>query len=406
MHTRLQAMLLSRTAPVILTPAFANGGLTPLIPSLYEGLNIVSRELVGAIPTVTRNVSAERAAVGQTVLYPIVPEATTSNVVPSMTIPEPADKTIGNGTLTITKAKAAEFGITGEESLGLGRTWQTIQADLFAEGLRALVNEIELDLMVEAAQNAGLVYTGPAGGLFSGDKLTDAAQMRKLLDDQGAPLTGRAMIANTSTGANLRSHYNLTRANEAGTDLTLRSGELLDLMGFSVHETGQTVSQVAGTAASATTNASGYAIGTKVINLAAAGTGTFVKGDIVSFAGDSRKYVIAVGDTDVSNGGSITLTDGLKQAIPAAATAITKQANSTTQAVAFSRDAMVLAARAPAIPPGGDAARESMMITDPRSGMTFEVRVYEGYRKLRYEVACAWGVKAIKSRHILSAING
>lgn len=404
---RMQAILSSRTSPGVLSlvPAFANT-LTGLIPSLYAGLDIVSRELVGAIPVVTRNLAAERAAVGQTVTFPIVPEATLGDVTPQMAIPEPADKAIGNNTLTITKSKYAEFGITGEETLGLGSQWQAIQADLFAQGLRTLVNAIELDLMVEASQNASLVYTGPAGGLFSGDKLTDAAQIRKLLDDNGAPVTGRAMIINTGSGANLRSMYNLTRANEAGTTLTLRDGELLDLMGFSVHETGQVVSQTAGTAASATTNTAGYAIGAKVINLASAGTGTFVKGDVVSFAGDTRKYVVAIGDTDVSNGGSITLTSGIRQAIPGAATAITKQASFVSQGVAFSRDAMVLAARAPALPPGGDAARERMMITDPRSGMTFEISVYEGYRKLRYEVACAWGVKAIKPNHIVAAVNG
>lgn len=400
--SRLKPMLLARTGPAILTPAFANT-LTGLIPSLYAGLDIVSRELVGFVPAVTRNLTTERAAVGQTVTYPIVPPATLDDVVPSNIIPDPADKAIGTNTLTITKAKAAAFGVTGEETLGLGSTWQTVQADLFAQGLRTLVNSIELDLAAEAAANASLVYTAPGGGLFSGDKMTDAAQIRKLLDDNGAPATGRALIGNTTTGANLRSMYNLTRANEAGSTLTLRDGELLDLLGFSVHETGQVVNQTAGTAASATTNASGYAIGAKTITLASAGTGTFVKGDIVSFAGDTRKYVVAVGDTDVSNGGTITLTTGLRQAIPASATAITRNASYSAQAVAFSRDALVLAARAPALPPGGDAARERMMLTDPRSGMTFEVSVYEMYRKLRYEVACAWGVKAIKSDHIVLA---
>lgn len=405
-RNRMQAILRSGVAPAILTPAFANT-LTGLIPSLYAGLDIVSRELVGLAPTVTRNVAAERAAVGQTVVFPIVPDATTSNVVPQMAIPEPGDKAIANNTLTITKSKSAEFGITGEEALGLGgNMWQSIQADLFAQGVRALVNELEADGMAEAYANAGLFYAAPAGGLFSGDKMTDAAQMRKLLDDQGAPITGRAMILSTASGANMRSMYNLTRANEAGTTMTLRDGELMELMGFSVHESGQGVTRTQGTAAAATTDATGYAVGATTITLAAAGTGTFVAGDVIQFAGDSNRYVVRTGDTDVSNGGSITLTSGLRQAIPAAATAITRPIAGTSftgQGVAFSRDAMVLAARAPALPPGGDAARERMQITDPRSGITFEVSVYEGYRKLRYEVALAWGWKAVKPRHIIAA---
>ena len=40
-----------------------------------------------------------------------------------------------------------------------------------------------------------------------------------------------------------------------------------------------------------------------------------------------------------------------------------------------------------------------MMITDDRSGLAFEVSIYGGYRKVRYEIALAWGVKNIKPQH-------
>lgn len=66
---------------------------------------------------------------------------------------------------------------------------------------------------------------------------------------------------------------------------------------------------------------------------------------------------------------------------------------------AFSRSAIVLATRAPALPEEGDMADDRMMIQDPRTGMAFEVSMYKQYRRVRYEIAAAWGVQNIKPAH-------
>ncbi len=87
-----------------------------------------------------------------------------------------------------------------------------------------------------------------------------------------------------------------------------------------------------GTNAGATTNAAGYAVGATVITLASAGTGTILAGDVITFTGDGNKYVVISGDNNVANGGTITLAaPGLRQAIPAAATAITTGNITATQ---------------------------------------------------------------------------
>ena len=78
-----------------------------------------------------------------------------------------------------------------------------------------------------------------------------------------------------------------------------------------------------GTAVGATTNAAGYAVGTKTITLASDGTGTILTGDTITIAGDTNYYEVDNGDSDVSNGGTIVLKTGLKKAIAASAKAIT-----------------------------------------------------------------------------------
>lgn len=385
--------------------------LTRLIPDLYAGLDVVSRELVGFIPSVTRNTSAERASLGQSIVYPIAPTLTAVDISPAMTIPEPTDRTIGNDTLTISKSRSVDFGFVGEEQLGLnnGPGYLSIQADLFAQALRTLVNEIEADLATVAFQNASRAF-GTAGTVPFATTLADAAQVRKILDDNGAPSTGRTLVVDTTIGANIRTLGQLTKVNEAGSQMTLRDGTLMDLHGMMIKESGQIRTFTAGTAASATTNNAGYAVGATTITLASAGTGTILAGDYVTFAGDTNKYLVVTGDADVSGGGTIVLSaPGLRVAIPASTTAITvvKPGGaplSTTRAVAFSPNALVLVTRAPALPIGGDLAVDSEMITDPRSGLNFEIRVYKGYHKMKAEVGLAWGFKATKREHLAGLI--
>lgn len=403
----LSGTALSLPMPAILRiPTGYANTLTPLIGDMYTAMDVVSRELVGFIVGAMRAPSVERAAVGQSVAYPIAPPQTAYDIVPAMQVPEPPDNAFTTGFMAITKSRAVPFGITGEEQRALnappgGPGMVSVQAMWIAQAIRTLVNEVETDLAVEAAANASRAY-GTAGTTpFTADKLTDAAQVRKILDDNGAP-PGRSLVGNTSMGANLRSMYNLTRANEAGTTLTLRQGELLDLLGFSVKETGANVRNVAGTAAGATTNAAGYAIGATAITLAAAGTGTILPGNVITFAGDTNKYVVIPngGDASTADGGLITIAEpGLRVAIPAAATAITVGASYNAN-VAFSQTALHVAMRAPAIPREGDAAADRLVLTDPRSGMSFEFSIYLGYKKVRYEVGLAWGVKASKREHI------
>lgn len=387
-------------SPLLMTGPYANI-LTGLIPDLYAGLNSVSRELVGFIPSVARNTGAERAAVGENVVWPVAPAANLFNVTPAMAIPEPTDQTIGNKSIAITKARGAEFGYVGEEQRGLnnGPGYLSVQAQQFAQALRSLTNEIESDIAVAIYKAASRAVAVADTSIFK-SSVADSANLRKLLADNGAPMTDLVMVGGTTMGAALRSLLQLTKVNEAGTQMTLRQGSLLDLNGFAIQESGQAPTHTKGTGASATTNTAGYAVGATVITLAAAGTGTIVAGDVITFAGDTNKYVVESGDADVSNGGTITIQKpGLRVAIPTAATAITINAT-YSPVIGFPQSAFGLVARPPAVPTEGDAAIDVMLLTDPRSGLVFEVRVYGGYRKVRFEVALAWGVGAIQNEWI------
>lgn len=374
--------------------------LTGLTVTIFNALDVVSRELTGFIPAVSSDMTYNRAAKGQTVTSPVAPAATATDINPGVTPPNDGDQNIGKVDMTITKARRVPVRWNGEEKLALdnnGASYNTILRDQFAQAMRTLANEVEADvagLAIGASRAVGTAGTTPFA-----TNLKDSALALKALQDNGAPKGDLQLVIDTTAGANMRTLGQLTKANEANDDSLLRRGVLLDVHGFAIRESAQVVTPASGTGASATTNAAGYAVGATAITLASAGTGTIVAGDVITFAGDTNQYVVVAGDADVSNGGTITLAKpGLRKAIPTAATAITVTPTSTRN-LAFARSAIALATRIPALPEGGDSADDRMIVTDPVSGLSFEIAIYRQYRQVQYEVSLAWGCAMVKPEH-------
>ena len=375
--------------------------LTGLIPHAYAALNQVSRELIGFTPGTTRNSSFDRAAVGQDVRVPIPPAANVTNISEAMAIPEPTDQTIDNPVMQITKSRVAEFGYTGEETVQLnsGPGYMSVQSQQIYEGIRALTNEIETDLAAEAAVSSSRAYgqsgTTPFGANLSTTAIKDSAQVRKILDDNGAPMMDRCLALNTQAGANLRSINQLNRLDATGEMQNMsmfRQGVLGDLHGMSIRETGQAYSHTKGTATGKLVNGNRRKGDTSIT--VDGGSGTIVRGDVIQFAGHSDKYIVA---QDLSNNVVTIAKPGLVEDV-ANNVAITLN-NSYTANVAYSMSALILATRLPDLPEEGDIALDRFPMMDARSGLVVEISVYPGYRKNRYEVGISWGVKGIKPEH-------
>ena len=380
--------------------------LTDVTPVLYEALDVVSRELVGFIPAVSRDSNAERAAKDESVKYHVVPAITAEDVTPGATPADSGDQTISAGTMTISKSRVAPIRWTGEEQrlllTGDKPQGRNILRDQFAQAFRTLTNEVEVDLAalyVDCARAYGTSATTPFG---TANDFSDAAQVYAILNEKGAPQADRALVLDSVAMANLRGKQSgLFHVNESGSAETLRNGSIGRLMGFNIHESGQVRSHTAGTGASATTNNAGYAIGATTLTLASAGTGTILAGDVLNFASENNglKYVVDTGDADVSNGGTVVLNgSGLKLAMSAATKAITVSATYRAN-LGFSRNAIQLVTRHPAMPDGGDDADDVMSLTDPVSGLSFQVAVYRQYRRIKYEIGLAWGVEMVKPDH-------
>ena len=365
--------------------------LSNLIPDVYAALDVVSRELVGALPGVTRDARADRLASNQTLRIAQTPTNTSSSYTPSMAIPSAVDQAIANSSLTLSKNKYAAFSWTGEEQYGMdqGPGFLSIKQDQIAQAFRVLVNEMENDVCDALAAGASRAY-GTAGTTPFASTLGDSAQVRKILDDNGAPASGRSLVIDTSAGAALRTLGQLTKANEAGNTMTLRDGELLNLHGFSVRESAQINGATAGTGASYQLSAA-LAVGDTTVSVDT-GSGTILAGDIVTISGD--KYVVAT----ALSGGSFTINAPGIRKVVADNTAITVNATSARN-LAFTSDSIVLATRLPIFPSEGDLAIDNEIITDPRTGISFDLRVYPGDGMVLYRIHALWGWKVLKPAH-------
>jgi hypothetical protein len=158
--------------------------LTSLIPTMYNALDVVSREMVGFIPAVTsrHDLRARRGRPDRAVARRA--GATASDITPGVTPPNDGDQTIGNISMTLTKARRVPVRWNGEEKKGWTTTAPatTPSSAQFAQAMRTLVNEVESDLAalhINASRAAGTAGTAPFG--TAGD-LSDTAGVLRILE--------------------------------------------------------------------------------------------------------------------------------------------------------------------------------------------------------------------------------
>jgi hypothetical protein len=380
--------------------------LSNLIPTIYAAKDTVLRELSGFITGVTRDASGETAALNQTIRYPVVPALAAGTIAPAATGPDPSATTQGSDTMTLNKIRSTSFYWEGEEQKGLGNLYDVILRDQFAQAMRTLVNEVEADLAALYVNSSRAYGTAGTTPFDSSNKLSFMAQLLKMLQDNGAPTGDLQLVVNTTASAALRTLTELWKVNESGGGDLLRRGVLLDLMGFQIRESAQVKTHTAGTGSAYQVDlGANYAAGSKTIHVES-GTGTILAGDILTntkTARDTNKYVVKTGfagdgdgDIVLANPGIIVgWTDNDPLAVGSAYAAN----------LAFSRSAIHLMMRVPAMPAGGDAADDVITVTDDQTGISFQVAMYRQYRRIAYEVGLVWGVKAIKPEAIITLLG-
>lgn len=371
--------------------------LTTLAPTLFSAAKEVAAEPFGVVGAINTSFDDKGVAKGDKVTVDVAPTRAASDFTPGATTSTGDDSTAGKIDVTITKSRKVSWHLTGEQQKSLQNA--TINQDwvsqLVKQGMRTLRNECEVDAAVAVKIGASRAF-GTAGTAPFASDLTALTNVRKILVDNGVPKADLQMVFDTNAGLNLRNLGVLQNAYQAGSDAERRTGEFLPQMGFRLSESAGIGLHTIGTGASyLVNNASGYAIGATAITVDT-GTGTVLPGDIVTFAGDTNKYVAAG-----LSGTTLTLNaPGLKKAV-ADNVAITV-GGAYTANLAFERGAVVGVLRPPIMP--ANPTIEQMLVSDDK-GMTYLMLQIAQYGQLSWEMHLAWGFQAVNGEFSAIALG-
>jgi hypothetical protein len=384
--------------------------LTGLTEILYQARDLVAQEPAGFMNSVTVNGGSEGVSAGGTVTSIRTAEPTLeTSYSPGMTVPDAADITTSTESLTLTQFAGASIPLKGEQFLQLANTVGSEFAlqQLYAQAIRKMVNTIEAAVGTAAYQGSSRAV-GTAGTTPFGSNFEILSDLYKILEDNGTPMSDGmlSVLLNTSASANLRKRSTLTNVGDAGTDATLRRGELLNIYNMSIKSSAGVTSHTKGAGASYLVNNGNIAVGSTTLSFDGGTVNTtgFKAGDVISIADEptSGNYVVKTGLTSAA-GNVVINYPGLRGAI-VDGKAVTI-GNSYAGNVAFHKAAIELAMRPPAQPPGGDQGEEIGVLVDPRTGLSFSARLYKGYGMNQIKLMAFYGIKVWKPEFVATLMG-
>ena len=383
---------------------------TGLTEILYQARDQVCREPIAFAQGVMVNAGSEGVSQYGTVTSMRSTEPTLeTSYTPSMTVPDAADIVTDVDSLTLSLYAGASIPLKGEQFAQLANTVgaEIALRQLYAQAIRKMVNSVEATIANVAYKGASRAV-GSAGSAPFSSNFNTVNELRQILEDNGCPMDDGmlSLVINTTAGTNLRNLSTLTSVDSAGSDATLRRGELLNIGGMSIRTSAQIQSHIKGAGASYVINNGNIAIGSTTISVDGGTVNTtgFKAGDVVTITDDpsAGKYVLKTGLT--ATAGDIVLNHpGLRGAI-VDGKAVTI-GNSYAANVGYHKSAIELAMRPVAQPPGGDAGEELAVLVDPVSGLSFSARLYKGYGINQIKLMAFYGVKVWKPEFVATLMG-
>ena len=252
---------------------------------------------------------------------------------------------------------------------------------------------------------SGFNTVGTVGSALSDPtKLVDASVF---LGKENVPKRGRSTLINPTVAGAFIKDTNLSEVDKAGSAEALRDATVGRLYSFNNYETNNLDDFVGGTLNDGTDKSAlvstDTAVGANTIGFDESTlTGTLVKGDIFTLAGDTQQYVVTADATASANAISVTFTPSLKVATTDGV-AVSFVADYTNAGVAFHEDSYVFASAPVAIDfTGGNLVQSH---TDPVSGITFTYEVERVGKSTEHSLSILFGGKVVKPQGLVRLVS-
>lgn len=370
--------------------------LSAIMPKILARGLLALRERCIMPRLVNGDYSQEAAEKGDTIDVPISTAMTVIDVTPSNTPPAGADSTPSKVQVSLNNWKQNQpFFLSDKDLVEIDRNEHFLPLQV-QEAVRALARAVNQSIFAEYKGVYGVTGTAGTTPFGSGVGTLSAINARKVLNQQLCPRDNRRGVLDHNAEAAALALPEFADADKVGTNVVKIEGEIGRKYGIDWYVDDDVPTHTAGTASGSTTNTAGYAAGVTTVTLASAGTGTWVVGDIFTFAGHTQTYVVTAGDSDVSNGGTLSFYPPLKVALAASAIALTRTATHVANLV-FHRDAFAFATR-PLVSNTEDFAlgNQIMSMQDPQTGLVLRLEVSRQYKRVAWEFDILWGTKLVR----------
>lgn len=324
---------------------------------------------------VNRSYDVEAAEIGSTIDIPIASAVPARDVTPAQTPPATQDSAPTKAQITFDFHKEAPFHLTEKEmrEVDVNGSFVPLQT---SEAVKSLINAWNAYL----ANKAKLGFfnaSGTAGTTPFATTLTAYNDARRLLNIELAPTDARAVILDPFAESNAMGLPQFTQADQRGDQDGIINGVIGHKLGADWAMDQQLATHTAGVQGGTPTG-SGSA-GSQNVTIASGGaSGTYLAGDLVSFAGHNQTYVVTANVTlNGSGAGTIVVFPALRATI---STALVTQRATHMNNFVMHRDAISAAIRV--LPPApSELGVISRTAIDPVTGMplrlTLKLRHYQ-----------------------------